>query len=140
MEEMKKSKPRALVARSSWLMLLYLVAPAPAGVLQARAQPNSNGFISIDCGLAGSSYVEDDTKLSYVPDAAFVTDGAGENHNIPPHFITPQLQRILQNVRSFPNGTRNCYTLGPLISGNKYLIRAAFMYGDSASRPSLICT
>ncbi|TVU19667.1 hypothetical protein EJB05_35830, partial [Eragrostis curvula] len=134
---MEQPKPRSLAARWSWSLLLLFLA-APAGLLQARAQPDTNGFISIDCGHAGSGYVDDTTKLSYVPDAAF-TDGAGENHNIPPHSITPQLRRILQDVRSFPNGTRNCYTLRSLVAGNKYLLRVTFMYGnyDGLDKPPI---
>ncbi|XP_078437249.1 putative LRR receptor-like serine/threonine-protein kinase At1g51820 [Wolffia australiana] len=34
------------------------------------------------------------------------------------------------NVRSFPNGTRNCYTLGPLNAGSKYRVKAEFFYGN----------
>lgn len=34
------------------------------------------------------------------------------------------------NVRSFPQGTRNCYTLKPTLGkGSKYLVRARFLYG-----------
>jgi len=43
-------------------------------------------------------------------------------------------QRSLQsakNLRSFPNGTRNCYTLRPdRGKNNTYLIRALFWYGN----------
>ena len=33
-------------------------------------------------------------------------------------------------MRSFPNGTRNCYTVRPLIEGQLYLVRAGFFYGN----------
>ncbi|KAK3135390.1 hypothetical protein QOZ80_5BG0418320 [Eleusine coracana subsp. coracana] len=114
-------------SRLLWLLLLYLVAVAPDGVLQTRAQPDSNGFISIDCGLAGPSYVDETNNLTYQPDAAF-TD-AGENHNIPSYNVLLGLQGLYGDLRSFPNGTRNCYTLRSLTAGNKYLFRASFMYG-----------
>jgi hypothetical protein len=37
---------------------------------------------------------------------------------------------IYYNVRSFPDGERNCYTVGSLVPRIKYLIRAFFMYGN----------
>nr|CAB3460920.1 unnamed protein product [Digitaria exilis] len=125
------------MAGNSWLLLLCLAAVSTAGVLQARAQPDSNGFISIDCGLPGTaSYVDDNTKLSYAPDAAFVDD-AGFNHNISAEYITPKLSKRYLNVRSFPDAARSCYTLRSLVSGLKYLLRASFVYGnyDGLRRP-----
>jgi hypothetical protein len=118
---------------TSWLLLLGL---ATAGVLQARAQPDSIGFISIDCGLPGTANsVDDATKLSYAPDAAF-TD-AGSNSNISAEYITPTLAKRYLNVRSFPDGARNCYTLRSIVAGLKYLLRAEFKYGnyDGLNRP-----
>ena len=41
------------------------------------------------------------------------------------------LQQYAKNLRSFPNGTRNCYTLRPEQGkNNNYLIRAIFVYGN----------
>ncbi|KAM3411930.1 hypothetical protein ACQJBY_003540 [Aegilops geniculata] len=118
-------------AASPWLLLLCLTVAGTGGVLQARAQLDSKAFISIDCGLPGkASYVDDGTKLSYVSDAGFIDDTAGANHNISGQYIRPQLSRRYHDVRSFPDGTRNCYTLRSLVSGRKYLVRAAFLYGD----------
>lgn len=98
------------MAARSCLHLLIILA---AGVLQAaRAQPDSNGLISIDCGLSGTAgYVDNATKLSYSPDAAF-TD-AGTNNNISVEYFSPANSRIFDNVRSFPSGAapRSCYTL-----------------------------
>ncbi|KAL6618903.1 hypothetical protein ACP70R_034042 [Stipagrostis hirtigluma subsp. patula] len=120
--------PRAMAATLR-LLLLCLAAAATAGVLQARAQLDSIGFISIDCGLPGTaSYVDDTTKIPYAPDAAFTE--AGTNHNISRVYVTPQLSRLYLNVRSFPDGARNCYTLRTFVAGLKYLLRATFMYGD----------
>jgi hypothetical protein len=115
---------------------LLLICLAAAGVLQARAQPDSIGFISIDCGLPGTaSYVDDTTKLSYAPDAAFIHTGS--NHNISAEYLTPKLGKRYHNVRSFPDGIRSCYTLRSIVAGLKYLIRAAFKYGnyDGLGRP-----
>ncbi|TKW26263.1 hypothetical protein SEVIR_3G176600v4 [Setaria viridis] len=134
---MEQSTARTMAARS-WLLLLCLAAVATAGVLQARAQPDSIGFISIDCGLSGTaSYVDDTNTLSYAPDAAFVD--AGSNHNISAEYITPKLGKRYLNVRSFPDGARNCYTLRSLVAGLKYLVRATFKYGnyDGLGRPPI---
>ncbi|CAN6341323.1 unnamed protein product [Urochloa humidicola] len=134
---MEQSTPRTMAVRS-WLLLLCLAAVATTGMLQARAQPDSIGFISIDCGLPGTAgYVDDTTKLSYAPDAAF-TD-AGSNHNISAEFIKPTLGKRYLNVRSFPDMARSCYTLRSLVSGLKYLVRATFKYGnyDGLGRPPI---
>ncbi|KAL6851619.1 hypothetical protein ACP4OV_020183 [Aristida adscensionis] len=129
---MEQSTQRTMAA-SSWLLLLCLAA----GALQARAQPDSIGFVSIDCGLPGTAgYVDDTTKLSYAPDAAF-TD-AGANHNISAEYITPKLGKRYLNVRSFPGGgARSCYTVRSLVAGLKYIVRATFKYGnyDGLRRP-----
>ncbi|KAF7093812.1 hypothetical protein CFC21_096200 [Triticum aestivum] len=108
------------MAPTRWLLLICL-AGAAGGVLQARAQPDSNGFISIDCGLRGkTSYLEDTTKIPYTPDAGF-TD-TGTNHNISAEYLTPSTGRSWHNLRSFATGPRNCYTLLSLTSGLKYLV------------------
>lgn len=74
--------------------------------------------------------MDDGTKLSYVSDAGFIDAAAGANHNISGQYIRPQLSRRYHDVRSFPDGARNCYTLRSLVSGRKYLVRASFLYGD----------
>ena len=41
------------------------------------------------------------------------------------------LPQYLKKLRSFPQGTRNCYTLRPEQGkNNKYMIRARFFYGN----------
>lgn len=54
-------------------------------------------------------------------------------------YIVPSVFRTWYTVRSFPSGTRNCYTLGSLVAGLKYLIRAKFFYGnyDGLSTPPI---
>ncbi|CAN6350417.1 unnamed protein product [Urochloa humidicola] len=122
----KHSKPRTMAAKP-WLLPICLAAVA--GVLQARAQPDSIGFISIDCGLPGTAgYVDNTTKLWTVPDAGF--KDTGSNHNISAEYRTQVPSQRYHNVRSFPDGARNCYTLSSLVAGLKYLIRAAFIYGN----------
>uniref|UniRef100_N1QVW2 Putative LRR receptor-like serine/threonine-protein kinase n=1 Tax=Aegilops tauschii TaxID=37682 RepID=N1QVW2_AEGTA len=102
-----------------------------SGALQAHAQLESNGFISIDCGLPGQTgYVDKTTTLSYTTDAGFIDTDAGVNHNISAEYITPSTPTSLHSVRSFPSGERNCYTLGSLVSGLKYLLRGKFLYAN----------
>jgi hypothetical protein len=50
--------------------------------------------------------------------------------NISAAHITSELSRRYHDVRSFPDGPRNCYTLRSLVPGGKYLLRAMFLYGD----------
>ncbi|XP_048552802.1 putative leucine-rich repeat receptor-like protein kinase At2g19210 [Triticum urartu] len=119
------------MATTPWLLLLCLAAAASSGALQARAQPDNKGFISIDCGFPGTtSYIDSTTELSYAPDAAF-TD-TGSSHNISVEYMKPQLllSKRYHDLRSFPDGTRNCYTLRSLVPGLKYLLRATFFYGN----------
>ncbi|XP_044362490.1 putative leucine-rich repeat receptor-like protein kinase At2g19210 [Triticum aestivum] len=115
-----------------WLLILFL----GCSVLQASSQPNSRGFISIDCGLMGEeSYVDDETNLLYVSDAGF-TD-TGTPYNISAEYFRPWRSRNVRSLRSFPDGARNCYTLRSLVSGLKYLFRATFLYGnyDGLNKP-----
>ena len=37
-------------------------------------------------------------------------------------------------MRSFPNGTRNCYNVGPVKEDERYLVRAGFLYGNYDGR------
>ncbi|VAH00755.1 unnamed protein product [Triticum turgidum subsp. durum] len=115
-----------------WLLILFL----GGSVLQASSQPNSRGFISIDCGLMGEeSYVDDETNLLYVSDAG-ITD-TGTPYNISAEYYRPWRSRNVRSLRSFPDGARNCYTLRSLVSGLKYLFRATFLYGnyDGLNKP-----
>ncbi|XP_044372160.1 senescence-induced receptor-like serine/threonine-protein kinase [Triticum aestivum] len=123
---MEPPTPRTM---PSWLLLLCLVA---SGLLQALAQSNPPGFISIDCGLPGETgYVDSATTLPYTTDAGFIGAYVGSNHNIAAIYMTSPLpNNWWYTLRSFPVGKRNCYTLGSLVPGLKYLIRARFFYGN----------
>uniref|UniRef100_A0A7N2LL44 Malectin-like domain-containing protein n=1 Tax=Quercus lobata TaxID=97700 RepID=A0A7N2LL44_QUELO len=45
--------------------------------------------------------------------------------------LSENLPQFAKNLRSFPLGTRNCYTLRPeQRKNNNYLIRATFLYGN----------
>ncbi|CAL4902173.1 unnamed protein product [Urochloa decumbens] len=99
------------------------------------------GFISIDCGVWPAGYGELRSRGHQVvvrPDAAFTVD-AGSSQNISVEYVMPTLPKRYLNVRSFPDGERNCYTLRSLVAGLKYLLRAEFLYGnyDGLSRPPI---
>ncbi|KAL0733379.1 hypothetical protein Bca4012_009589 [Brassica carinata] len=98
-------------------------------VLLVRAQDQS-GFVSIDCGIPDdSSYNDETTDIKYVSDAAYVESGTV--HSIDPQFQASSLEKQFQNLRSFPDGKRNCYDVQPPRGkGFKYLIRTRFMYGN----------
>ncbi|XP_022997843.1 LRR receptor-like serine/threonine-protein kinase IOS1 isoform X1 [Cucurbita maxima] len=84
------------------------------------------GFISIDCG-SNSSYTEPATGINYVSDSNYVQTGLAIT--LPPSRRSSTLQKQLWSLRSFPDGTRNCYTI-KLKLGTKYLIRASFLYAN----------
>ncbi|CAA6674839.1 unnamed protein product [Spirodela intermedia] len=99
------------MAATGWRVLLLGVLAMAAS---AQSLPQI-GFNSIDCGLGGdSNYTE-----------ALERDGA---------FLHRSEQKGLSGIgtyyadlRSFPDGVRNCYALGPVESGGKYLVRADFL-------------
>ncbi|KAJ4806873.1 Leucine-rich repeat protein kinase family protein [Rhynchospora pubera] len=98
-------------------------------LLLVFSQNNPPGFISIDCGLpTNSTSVDTDTELTYVSDDQFIHTGV--NYKVAPEYATNDLIKQLLNVRSFPHGTRNCYTVTSLSAGSKYLVRATFLYGN----------
>ncbi|RVX17214.1 putative leucine-rich repeat receptor-like protein kinase [Vitis vinifera] len=85
-------------------------------------------FISIDCGV-DEGYLDNTTNIFYSSDANFID--SGENRNISLYFTSDIFERQLKNVRSFPEGVKNCYTLQPEQGkDNNYLIRVAFWYGN----------
>ncbi|KAF8051032.1 hypothetical protein N665_1813s0001 [Sinapis alba] len=96
---------------------------------------DQTGFISIDCGLQpdNSSYTESSTGINYVSDSSYTDTGTSS-------FVAPEyranMMQSMWSVRSFPEGVRNCYTISVNISA-KYLIRAAFMYGNYDTRNEL---
>ncbi|XP_039159394.1 putative leucine-rich repeat receptor-like serine/threonine-protein kinase At2g19230 [Eucalyptus grandis] len=96
-------------------------------VLVVQAQQNP-GFISIDCG-ATNAYIEEENNIAYQTDEGFID--SGKNMQISTEVIYQRSLQLAKNLRSFPNGTRNCYTLRPdRGKNNTYLIRASFWYGN----------
>ncbi|CAM0913920.1 unnamed protein product [Alopecurus aequalis] len=103
-----------------------------ASVLAATAVHHVAGhqavFLSIDCGLdaAFSPRTNTRTDIVYVSDGAYV-DG-GENRRVQQE-SGAAIDTSLLTLRSFPSGLRNCYAL-PTESGEKYLVRMEFLYGN----------
>ncbi|KAK0595064.1 hypothetical protein LWI29_003106 [Acer saccharum] len=91
---------------------------------------DENGFISIDCGTPKDfAYTERTTGINYISDANFTDTGVG--YNISSEYNSDNLEQPFLNVRSFPEGSRSCYTLNPdRVNTVKFLIRASFMYGN----------
>ncbi|KAI9107840.1 hypothetical protein K1719_021176 [Acacia pycnantha] len=88
---------------------------------------DQSGFISIDCGIpAGYTYTEKTTGINYISDENFINSGV---RNSITTLLQNKYQGQLWNLRSFPQGTRNCYRIN-ITSGSKYLIRANFLYGN----------
>ncbi|KMZ66138.1 hypothetical protein ZOSMA_2G01500 [Zostera marina] len=103
-----------------YLTLLYL----EFWFIIAVSGGTGEGFISIDCGQE-NSYEDPITGLSYVSDSDYID--TGENHKIPTD--TKARDKQGYHLRSFPNGTRNCYRL-QVVKDKKYLIRASFLYAN----------
>ncbi|KAM7468973.1 hypothetical protein LguiA_007156 [Lonicera macranthoides] len=110
------------------LFFLGFLAVTPVVVY---AQDNQSGFISIDCGIPeGSNYTDAITGIQYISDKGFINTGLSKT--VSPEFKVDEfLVQQLLTLRSFPQGTRNCYNLRPAKGkGNRYLIRARFFYGN----------
>ncbi|KAL1220937.1 LRR receptor-like serine/threonine-protein kinase IOS1 [Cardamine amara subsp. amara] len=119
-----------LMAFSSCLLLVLLQIFSALFLSLAQDQ---SGFISLDCGSPrGTSFRERTTNLTYISDANFINTGV--SRNIKPAYQT-QFQQQTWNLRSFPQGIRNCYTIN-LTIGDEYLIRANFLHGGYDNTPS----
>ncbi|GLT58366.1 hypothetical protein SLA2020_312640 [Shorea laevis] len=108
----------------SYFLLALLGSFGLAILINAQDQ---TGFISLDCGLPGdSSYSDPTTGINYTSDAQYIDAGISKKV-LPEYNLKKQSQ--MDNVRSFPEGDKNCYNLN-LTKGDQYLIRASFMYGN----------
>ncbi|CAL9085285.1 unnamed protein product [Musa textilis] len=94
------------------------------------------GFISIDCGNPNSSYWDTVTQVPYVSDDRFID--VGSDFDIQSSYINSSVPTQELNLRSFPDGVRNCYTLKPVPQNSTYLVRATFMYGNYDGKNSQI--
>ncbi|XP_023524888.1 probable LRR receptor-like serine/threonine-protein kinase At1g51810 [Cucurbita pepo subsp. pepo] len=104
--------------------LLAFIATLP--LLHLVHAQTQQGFISIDCG-SNSSYTEPATGINYVSDSNYVETGLAIT--LPSSSHSETLLQQLRSLRSFPNGTRNCYNIQVKL-GIKYLIRASFFYAN----------
>ncbi|KAM7252698.1 hypothetical protein ACFE04_008207 [Oxalis oulophora] len=113
---MEKLKKFILLFASFALHVLVLV----------HAQ-DQTGFISLACGTKrDTNFNETKTGISYISDANYVEAGIDctiENS------LQLEYHQQYRNLRSFPDGTRNCYSLN-LTKGDKYLIKTRFLYGN----------
>ncbi|KAM7252604.1 hypothetical protein ACFE04_008113 [Oxalis oulophora] len=88
---------------------------------------DQKGFISLACGTKRDTNFNDTkTGISYISDANYVE--AGIDFSLE-NALQQKYQQQVWNLRSFPDGTRNCYSLN-LTKGDKYFIRAGFLYGN----------
>ena len=75
--------------------------------------------------------MDEDTGISYKSDTGFVDTGTNNVISRKHDSSNTVFGRLLTNVRSFPQGTKNCYTLKPEQGKNSnYFIRAFFYYGN----------
>ncbi|KAJ6855677.1 hypothetical protein NC651_040347 [Populus alba x Populus x berolinensis] len=120
-----------------WIVLLLLSATFQNSKLAAKntAQDKKRklaaenpGLISIDCG-ADADYL-DLTGISYKSDKDFIS--TGKNTVVAPEY---SYGKMVDSLRTFPEGKRNCYTLKPIQGKNQnYYVRAFFYYGNYDSK------
>ncbi|XP_047310436.1 probable LRR receptor-like serine/threonine-protein kinase At1g05700 [Impatiens glandulifera] len=95
-----------------------------------HAQDDQAGFISLDCGRPNGGYTDRDTGLRYNSDNDFIDTGVSQI--VAPELKGETLYQQYLYLRSFPNGTRNCYTLNtpPQAKGKTFLVRGRFYYAN----------
>ncbi|XP_020098559.1 probable LRR receptor-like serine/threonine-protein kinase At1g05700 isoform X2 [Ananas comosus] len=115
---------------TAWKFAITAVAVAFSfvAIVQVRGQPSTEGFISIDCGTPDGYNHTDNTNIQYVSDDQYIDSGV--NKRIAQNYINSSIPIQDVTARSFPSGSRNCYTLKPVTADQKYLLRATFMYGN----------
>ncbi|KAK1576046.1 hypothetical protein Q3G72_010427 [Acer saccharum] len=122
------------------IMLRYWIFAFLGGLALSTVllvQAHQTGFISIDCGTPKDfEYTERTTGITYISDAIFTDTGVV--YNIASGYNSDNLEQPFWTVRSFPEGSRNCYSLKPA-RGNteKFFIRASFMYGNYGGQNQL---
>jgi hypothetical protein len=87
----------------------------------------------LDCGQPEDvSYSALKTGINYISDAKFIDTGVSKRLGNSEKLS----EELLEYVRSFPSGVRNCYKIN-VTSGTKYLIRTTFYYGnyDNQNKP-----
>uniref|UniRef100_A0A8I6X1M9 non-specific serine/threonine protein kinase n=1 Tax=Hordeum vulgare subsp. vulgare TaxID=112509 RepID=A0A8I6X1M9_HORVV len=118
------SSRRLASIRPTWNLSLLLILVMM--MIRVHGQSSTSGFISIDCGNSGT-YNDSITGIQYHSDDGFVEGGL--SYKISAKLMADAPSEQSKTLRSFPDGSRNCYTL-PSIIGKKYLLRAVFNYGN----------
>ncbi|VAH65167.1 unnamed protein product [Triticum turgidum subsp. durum] len=111
----------------TWILAPLLVLATTT--IRVHGQPSSTtGFISLDCGYRNNTPYTDSSirGIQHQSDVGFVEGGL--THQIAAVYMAGAPYESQKTLRSFPNGSRNCYTL-PSTPGKK-LVRAMFTYGD----------
>ncbi|XP_062157096.1 senescence-induced receptor-like serine/threonine-protein kinase isoform X2 [Alnus glutinosa] len=133
---MQDGAPELVLVWKAWLFFAFAIANI-LGNSKLAAGKNQHagrklaadipGFMSIDCGSDEDS-IDKETGIPYKSDKELVNTGIVAT--VSPDwsgYITEQFK----NLRSFPQGTRNCYALKPeQVKYNNYMIRAQFLYGN----------
>ncbi|XP_011012941.1 PREDICTED: probable LRR receptor-like serine/threonine-protein kinase At1g05700 [Populus euphratica] len=126
-----------------WVILLFLSATFQNSKLAAKnaeqdkkrklAAENS-GFVSIDCG-AKEDYLDGNTGITYKTDKDFISTGKNTVVAREHYLTTLYFGDMVNSLRTFPEGKRNCYTLKPRQGKNQnYYVRAFFYYGNYDSK------
>ena len=69
-----------------------------------------SGFISLDCGISkDSDYIDQKISINYISDESFIETGVRKK--VPPECVTETSEQQLLNLRSFSEGTKNCYDM-----------------------------
>ncbi|KAM3333216.1 hypothetical protein ACQJBY_028371 [Aegilops geniculata] len=129
---LQKPKSAMAIISSASTKLTWIVAPLlvlAMTTIRVHGQPSStSGFISLDCGNRNTTPYTDSSirGIQHQSDVGFVEGGL--THQIAAVYMAGAPYESQKTLRSFPNGSRNCYTL-PSTPGKK-LVRALFTYGD----------
>ena len=75
--------------------------------------------------------MDDGTGIFYKSDTDFIDTGTNSNISPSNQYADPNFGRQIINLRSFPQGKKNCYTMKPEQGKNSnYLIQFYFYYGN----------
>ena len=75
--------------------------------------------------------MDESTGIFYKSDTSFIDTGTNNNVSAEYYYSNSLYTPQANTLRSFPQGTKNCYTLKPKQGKNSnYLIRASFLYGN----------
>ncbi|XP_010555501.1 PREDICTED: probable LRR receptor-like serine/threonine-protein kinase At1g51820 [Tarenaya hassleriana] len=114
------------------LCLTLILLSATLVMIKSVHSQTTQGFLNLACGMmpGNNTFSDGSAGLTYTSDANFVDSGVpGMIQN----GYRPYSSKWLWYVRSFPEGTRNCYNLNAT-QGEKYLVRAIFVYGNYDNR------